>query len=116
MDILAVGYVETLQHGFDGVPERRAVAGDISLDVKVVAREQDRAAVAANVTGHDDGIACRCTGARGAGSRLDLADARRGDEDVVDLAAARDLRIAGDDAHAGLSGRFFHVAGDGLEV
>ena len=45
-----------------------------------------------------------------------LAYACRRDKDLVDLAAARDLRVAGDDAHAGLARRLGHRRCDGLEV
>ena len=97
-------------------PEQRTVACDRGVDAVAAAREQDGAAVAADVARHDDVIA----GPRERTARLDarqeFADARRRDEEAVHLAVAGDLRIARDDGDAGRFRCFCHRGGDGIEV
>ena len=100
----------------DGRGEGRAVAPDIGVDGEVIAGKQDGAAMAADVASDDDGVAGAGEGAGGAHAGADFADAGGGDEDVVDLALARDFGVACDDAHARLGGGRGHRGDDLLQV
>ena len=72
--------------------------------------------MAADVARDNDGVASLGARAGGLSARQQLADARRRDEDAVDLAAPGDFRVARDDAHAGLCCRLCHRGGAGVEV
>ena len=105
-----------VKQGLDGRGERRAVARDGSVDGEVAASDEDGGSVAADVARNDDGVACFGARAGGLSARQQLAEARRRDEDAVDLAAPGDFRVARDDAHAGSFSRLCHRGGDGVEV
>ena len=72
--------------------------------------------MAADVARDDDGIARFGARTGGMSALHALADACRRDKDLVDLAAARDLRVAGDDADAGRLSCLGHGGRDGLEI
>ena len=79
------------------VPERRTVAGHIGLDSVIIPGEQDRAAVAADIAGHDDTVSRLCRPA-GLNAIHNAPYCRRCDENTVHLALAGDLGITGHDA------------------
>ena len=105
-----------VDHALHCTPERGAVAGDVRVDLEFVAGEQDGAAVAAHVAGHDHGVAGTRERAGGADALGELSDAGGGDEDVVDLALARDLGVARHDADARFVGGLLHGGGDLFEL
>ena len=97
-----------IQHGFDSPPQGRTVTGHVGVDAELVAGQENRAAVTADVAADDDGIPRPGQSSRRMDAVDDLADPRRRNEQVVDLAFTGDFRIAGDDAHAGFGSRLGH--------
>ena len=45
------------EHGLHRSPQRSAVTGHVGIDAELLAAQKDGAAVAANIAGHDDGVA-----------------------------------------------------------
>ena len=103
-------------HVEEGTYEGGAVALYIGIDAVVASRKEDGGAVAADVAGDEDVVAGLGEGAAGLDAFHHFADAGGGDEEVVDLAAARDFGVAGDEVDAGFGGGFGHGGGDGVEV
>ncbi len=86
------------------------VSSALSLSMEVSSSmpsrcEQDRDAVIAERAGDDHGVAGARIRDRERAIRRQHADAGRGDEDLIALAALDDLRVAGDDLHSGLLAR-----------
>lgn len=101
-----------IKGSLDSAPEGCAVTGDICRDIEVVAGQEDGAAVPSDVPSDDDIITGLCVGAMGMDIRQRFPDAGGGDEDVVHLPFARNLRIPHDDADTSLSGGLFHGSND----
>lgn len=103
-------------HGFehrrDQPVQRRTVGPELGLEPELGALGHDRDAVVAERTGGQDHI----TRPGAAGADLDLlgheADAGRGDEQAVALAAFQHPGVAGDDGDPGLEDGASHRAGE----
>ena len=97
-----------------GVPSSAVLAAareralEYGADAELVAGQEDRAAMAADIAADDDSVTGLGQGPRRMDAVYDLTDTRRRNEQVVDLAFPGYFRIAGDDAHAGFGSRLGH--------
>ena len=100
------------EHGLDQFGQRGAIALQRALETEPLADRHDRHAVPAEVAAQQDRVAGLDPGGRDLDALRHPADAGGVDEDAVALAAIDDLRVAGDDPHAGRPGGLGHRSHD----
>ena len=87
-----------VEHRVDRGPQRPRVGLDLGAELELAAGEHDRRAVLADRAADEDAVArAAARPGESARARVDAADAGRADVHAVGLAAADDLRVAGDD-------------------